>query len=666
MRLEDLFEFNVLGAVAISPDGAQIVFENKRFDAGENKNTSRLMIVGATGGAPRALTSGKVFDTLPQWSPDGKRIAFLSNRDKHITAVYLMSIEGGEPTRLTSLDGNVHDFSWSPDGRHVAYAYQPLNKREILERDDKKDELKKQPQFKVIKRLHHKLDGVGWWNGEYTHIWIIPTDGGKPKQLSSGNYDDSEPRFSPDGRLVSFVSNRVADPDMFYENGDIFVVRRTGGPARKLTDFSGECASHSWSPDGKLICFVGKRCKPREWWKFNSGMWLVSAQGGAPRELTGDIDNDCVNTTLGDVAIASFDAPAAIWSSDSKRIYFVVSDGGAVHVYSRSIDKRDTRVEFGGDVNVFAMQRTAPDGPIAVSVGTSTNPGDVCVLDPSAGSKSTQTRQVTRLNDWLNQRVEVGEPRLVPVRSGPAKLHMWVITPPGFQARRRYPAILEIHGGPHAQYGCAFFHEMQWLAAQGYVIVFSNPRGSTGRGLKFRNCIHGKWGSVDFDDVMKVADWMFRQPFIDKSRIGITGGSYGGYMTNFVVGHTDRFRAAVTQRSVVNYHSMFGTSDFGFELGDMFGGKPWDEPKELKRGAPYTYVQNIKTPLLIEHEEVDLRCPIEQAEQLFTALKVLGRTVEFVRFEGESHGLSRNGRPQNRAERLRRIADWFKRHMPAK
>jgi dipeptidyl aminopeptidase/acylaminoacyl peptidase len=204
---------------------------------------------------------------------------------------------------------------------------------------------------------------------------------------------------------------------------------------------------------------------------------------------------------------------------------------------------------------------------------------------------------------------------------------------------------------------------MQWMAAKGYVVVYSNPRGSAGYGLKFMNCIHAAWGSLDYQDVMKVTDWMFAQRYIDRKRVGVTGGSYGGYMTNWLVGHTDRFAAAVTQRSVVNLESMFGTSDYGYDLGNEFGGLPWKAQKRYRQQSPLSYVTKIKTPLLIEHEEEDYRCPVEQAEQLFASLKVLGRTVELIRFEGESHGLSRGGRPQNRAERLRRIVGWFDTHM---
>ena len=659
ITLEDLFELRAVGRVALEPNGRRVVFELKRADAGENKNFTQLMVVDVQSGALRPLTAaGKHSDSLPRWSPDGRFIAFISSREKS-AALYVLPMDGGEATRLTDLDGSVSDFGWSPDGSRLAYAYQPLSEREKLQRDGKSDELRRRPAFKHIRRLHHKLDGAGWWNGNYTHIWIVPRDGGRSRQLTDGDYDDREPRFSPDGRWVSYLSNRVEDPDLYVENADVYLVKPSGGPSRRLKQTGGACAAHSWSPDGKTIAYVGDAAGPGESWKFCRHVWLLPARGGSPAPLTTDIDNNCQNETMGDVATASFQPIAPIWSADSQRVFFTVSQAGSTHLYSRGVAERASRLEISGDQQVMFGDRAAGDGLIAYSAGNATNPGDVFVFNPVGGV----TRQLTTVNGDLLSKRRVGVPEPFTVRSDGLDVHGWVLHPPGFSAARRYPAILQIHGGPHTQYGHGFFHEMQWLAAQGYVVCFANPRGSTGYGLKFSNAIHHDWGNRDYADLMKVADWLAARRYVDRKRIGVTGGSYGGYMTNWIIARTQRFRAAVTQRSVVNAESMFGTSDYGYELGHEFGGSPWKDTERLRRQSPLSYVQSIRTPLLIEHEEEDHRCPIEQAEQLFTALKVLGRTVEMFRFEGESHGLSRTGRPQNRAERLRRILDWFERYL---
>ncbi len=679
LQLEDLFRLRAVGRSAISPDAKTVAYELKRFDDRENKNFTQLHVVSTDTLRSRPLTAaGHRADTRPAWSPDGSRIAFLSDRDKGC-CLFVMDLSGGEPMRLTEPDGFVHDLAWSQDGRQITYVRQAMNPRQISERDGKTDEVKRRPQYKHITRLHHKLDGAGWWNGEYTHVWVIDVETGKKRQLTSGDFDHREPRFSPDGKLISFISNRLPEGDLEYENGDIFVVKPGGGPIRKITEKRGSCAGHAWSPDGKTIAFVGNPGRMKESWKYNERVWLVPAKGGRPTELVTEIDNNCRNLTLGDVATSGFEISPPVWAPDSSRLYFLVSERGACRLYSQSVKEGDLRCEVNGDVNVYFMQRTAADGPIALSIGTNTDPGDVYVTETlwrqHSDAKSVGWRQVNRsridtpkrlthVNAAVLDSLELPPPEQIYVETARGvSVQAWVYRPPGFDRKKKYPAILEIHGGPHTQVGCAFYHEKFLFAARGYVLVSANPRGSVGFGLKHCNCIHADWGNRDYHDLTCVADWIFKQPYVDKKRVGVTGGSYGGYMTNWIIGHTNRFRAAVTQRSVVNLESMWGTSDYGFELGYEFAGMPWENLAAYRRQSPLTFVRNIRTPLLIEHEEEDHRCPIEQAEQLFMALKVLGREVELVRFEGESHGLCRGGRPQNRAERLRRIIGWFDCHM---
>jgi dipeptidyl aminopeptidase/acylaminoacyl peptidase len=661
MRLEDLFRMRAVGRVAMAPNGRRVVFELKRFDYEKNKNFTQLMVVDRAAGPPRPLTeAGEHNDTHPRWAPDGSRLAFISDRDK-TSALWILPMAGGEPRRLTDRDGRVKDFDFSPDGRKLAYTCQALTERERLERDEKTEEVKKLAQFKHITRLTHKLDGAGFWNGLYTHVYVIGADGGPPKRLTRGDYDHAEPRFSPDGRSVSFVSNQNADPDRDFDQSAIFVVPVGGGRTRRVTQGTGHCAAHAWAPDGATLAFVGSPCKPGEWWKHDEHVWLVDAKGGRPRELTRDIDNTCENVTIADVAGMAFETPRLAFSADGARLFFLVSERGATRLYSRSLRGRDTRCEVGGPVNVYSYSR-GDNGDFALAMGTATNPGDVFVRAASDPPDQPPTR-LSAVNEDVLKGIQIVEPEEFALKSGATTLQCWVIRPPDFRANRKHPAVLEIHGGPQAQYGYTFFHEMQLLAARGYVVAYTNPRGSGGYGREHRKCIIGDWGGQDYQDVRKLSDWLFSRPWVDSKRVGVTGGSYGGFMTNWIVGREQRFRAAVTQRSCVNFESFFGTSDSGHVLAGELGGMPWKGAEKLRRQSPLTCVENIRTPLLIIHSEQDLRCPIEQAEQLFVALKYLRREVEYVAFEGESHGLSRGGRSKNRAERLRRIVGWFDRWM---
>jgi dipeptidyl aminopeptidase/acylaminoacyl peptidase len=292
-----------------------------------------------------------------------------------------------------------------------------------------------------------------------------------------------------------------------------------------------------------------------------------------------------------------------------------------------------------------------------------TNPGDIVTCRTTWAAEAKATRQ-TDLNAFLRNEVKLGGAREVWLRSfDGTKVQGWLVTPPGFKATRRYPAILQIHGGPRTQYAFTFFHEMQYLAAHGYVVFYTNPRGGSGRGETWADAIAGGWGDLDYKDCMAAADWMEKQRFINPKRMGVTGGSYGGYMTNWIIGHTNRFRAAVTQRSVVDLLSFVGSSDFGFALDRELNGFPWTNRENYEKCSPITYYKNVKTPVLIIHSEQDLRCNIEQAEQMFVMLKVLGKAVEMVRFPHEPHGLSRHGRPDRRVARLEWILKWFDRYL---
>jgi len=656
ITIEDLFRLRTVISAHVSPDGERIAFALERQDLKKNKTFVSIYLVPSRGGRLRRLTRGDHRDGHPRFSPDGKTLAFLSDRDKG-SAIWLLPLEGGEAKRLTDRDALVLDFDWSPDGRTFAAAARELTAREKLVRDEKRDALARRSDCRRITRLHYKMDGSGFRPETNTHIYLVKATSGKRIRLTRGDHDHAEPRFSPDGGRVAFLSNRVDDPDRFVENMDIYSVGTDGKGLRKVTREPGPAYGHSFTPDGKSIVYVGHICGPGEWNKENVHVRRVPAGGGASVDLTPDLDYQAANVVIGDTNPADFGGPVPVLSPDGERVYFAATREGACHLGSVPVAGGEVEWNLVGDFTAYGFGVVPGQDALWALVGDFTSPGDLLRLAPGAPPK-----QLTRVNQAVLGGLLLAEPEEVRYPRDGGHVHGWVLRPPNFREGLKYPMVLEIHGGPHVAYGHVFFHEMQILAAAGYIVLMTNPRGSAGYGQVHRNAIHQDWGTVDMTDLMAALDGLVREGDVDSERIFLTGGSYGGYMTNWLIAHSTRFRAAVTQRSVVNLTSFFGTSDMGYFFNWEFGGSPFEAEKRYRRMSPLTHAGNIETPLLIIHSEEDYRCPISQAEELFVRMKMEGKEVEMLRFAGESHGLSRGGRPQNRAERLRAILDWFRRH----
>ncbi|MBX6342798.1 MAG: S9 family peptidase, partial [Thermomicrobiaceae bacterium] len=390
-------------------------------------------------------------------------------------------------------------------------------------------------------------------------------------------------------------------------------------------------------------------------------VWVAPAGGGEARCLTVELDRTAEDAMLTDTAAAS--DPGLVWSGDGQHLYFQVSDQGNTHLYRVGADGGDAECVVGGRRRVHDFSLSRDGQRVAFVAADPLNPGDVYVC----AADGADERRLTRVNEGYLRSVALSEPEEFWVESQAEDrlpIQAWLLRPAGFEEGRKYPVVLEVHGGPHSMYGNVFFHEFQLLAAQGYAVVYANPRGSQGYGDAFTKAAVGAWGERDMPDLMAVLDHVVGMGFVDANRQAVLGGSYGGFMTNWLVGHTDRFRAAITMRCVSNLYSFYGTSDIGFRFGEYeIGGMPWENRDQYLRLSPISYVERMTTPLLILHSEADYRCPIEQAEQLFVMLKRLGREVEFVRFPDESHGLSRNGKPKHRVERLQHILRWFERYL---
>jgi dipeptidyl aminopeptidase/acylaminoacyl peptidase len=655
---DDLYELRLLSDPQIAPDASRIVYTLQRVDREQEKKYSNLWMVSAQGGAPRSFTTGDQTDRQPRWSPDGRFLAFLSNRDDEKQFnLYRIPTDGGEAQRLTDWKGEFADFAWSPDSKQLVIQFRKKDP-EAVEREQ--DETKKRLGIvaRRISRLDYKADGSGYVSPERWHLWTLDMETGEALQLTNGDvHDERNPAWSPDGEQIVFVSNRTPQPDLDPLNDELWIMPATGGEMRRIETFSGRKASPRFSPDGQWIAFTGSEGL-RQFWR-NLDLWIVPADGsGSAHNLTGPQDVNVGNVTLSDVAPYGLDA-APIWRKDSQSLFVPVSQHGRTFVWSVPVAGDEPEVVVYGDGAVAAFS-VADDGTMAYQWTTPSNPGQLWRRDPSSG----EVIQLTTENDALLAQWALGRQEEVWI-DGPdgVRLQGWILLPPGFDPTKRYPAILEIHGGPMLQYGQTFFHEFHFLAGQGYVVFFTNPRGSRGYGNDFVSAIVGDFGGPAYADLMAWTDYVAALPYVDENRLGVTGGSYGGYMTNWIVGHTDRFQGAVTQRSLSNLISFNGSSDVWlFEL--LFAGKPaWEALEDYWRQSPLAYVGNVTTPTLIIHSEQDLRVAQEQAEQFFKALRSRGVKTELILFPEESHGLSRGGRTDRRVARLQHILRWFDEHV---
>ncbi len=660
---EDLYQIELISSARISPDGKQIVYSQQRVERKTEKKYANLWLAGAgatEASAARQFTYGDQKDLLPRWAPDGSQIAFLSTRGsaEKPPQIYLISMQGGEARPLTDIAGDIDDFSWSPDGKQLLCVVRKTD-QEQLERD--KDEQKKKLGVvsRHYQRVFYKLDGYGYLPHERSHLWLVDTRTGKARQLTDHPiYDEVYPSWSPDGKWIVLVSNRSTNPDFNLDAVDIFRLPAAGGELQKIPAPIGEKGMPVFSPDGKWIAYYGVEGENVGY--KNNSLWIVPSDGSqAPRNITEKYDLHISAWTINDQAAPEQMPPT--WSKDGQRIYFPVTKHGRSQVLSVGMDGEDLQsvIDEEGAAGSFTLD--ASQQKMAYIFGTLYDPGQVFVLDLS----KKRSRCLTQANRSLFNSLDLGviETHWIKGPDG-NDLQGWILKPPGFDAQRKYPSILEIHGGPQLQYGYLFMHEFYFLAAQGYVVHFSNPRGGRGYGEAHTKAIWGGWGDADYADLMTWTDYVAGMPYVDPGRMGVTGGSYGGYMTVWIIGHTTRYKAAVTQRCVSNLVSMWGSSDFNWAFQIELNNKPpFEDLQKFWDHSPIKYIGNAKTPTLVIHNEMDLRCPIEQGEQVFVALKKLGVESEMVRFPDEFHGLSRSGRTDRRIARLNHIADWFKRYL---
>ena len=627
----------------LRPDGQEVAFVVWGVDEEANEYRQSIWLAPADGSTPpRQFTSGPK-DAQPRWSPDGTQLAFVSARNGEDAKrqLYVIPIGGGEPRKLTDLKEDVGEAVWSPDGTRIAFTARVPD-----EAYEEEDEKKRAPRR--FRRLLFKLDNVGWTGDRRRHLYVVPADGSaEAHQLTFGDYDDSHPTWSPDGETIAFASAREEDWDIDVLS-DIYTVPATGGEPERLTPNDSVYGAPAYSPDGTLLAVKwapGGFDFPR-----HTQIAVVdAASGGNRRVLTAPLDRTCdPYPELRD----------PIW--ENGRIVFAVEDRGSIHLYAVSPEGGEPELLLGEEQNLSGFDAAA--GRIAYAASRAPNLGELYV-------DGTQLTQIGA--SFAAGRELVAPERFTAVSTDGAEVDAWIVRPAGFEEGKRYPLLLNIHGGPFTQYGNGFFDEFQVYAGAGYAVLYANPRGSSGYSEEWGRAIRGPgdgigpgWGSVDYQDLMAVTDEALRRfDFIDEGRLGVIGGSYGGYMTSWIVSHTNRFKAACSERAVNNLVSMYGSSDVGWVFKGYHGEFVHDDVETYLQISPWTYAKQIETPLLILHSENDLRCNIEQAEVLFTTLRLLKKDVELVRFPAESHELTRSGNPVHRAQRFELLVDWFDRRL---
>jgi acylaminoacyl-peptidase len=682
-RPEDLYDLRVPLEVALSPDGARVAFTVKAPNPRRDGYRTALWIVPADASAQaRQLTLGINNDTAPRWSPDGEALAFLSDREAVLfkggagddpgrrepakegnVQVWLLPMDGGEAHQLTKLPQNVTDMRWSPDGERLVVVSGARRPEREPERDPR---LPPKVDTKLIDRLQFMLNGEGYIFEYPPKLWLVHVGDGKVTRLTDGETRDVNPAWSPDGKRIAYTSNPHPDADLTWRT-DIFVVDSDGGKPVRVSGGSGNRAFDlaAWSPDGRWVAALGHRFSARG--TTQNDVWRFRVRKNADDEgenLTGEHDLEALAAVNSD--LFGFAPTRPIWSADGSSITFGAPAEGSAEFWRVKVDGRAVeRLTKGRHYLSRASAAPSADGAmrLAAIAADATHPPDIVAIDIPARAvprRGAVQRRLTNLmgDRWSDVKLVAPQERWHEVDG--RRIQGWFYAADN-KAKKPAPVVLEIHGGPATLYGWSLMWEWQCFVAAGISVYAANPRGSQGYGQDFMSANYRDWGDGPMADVMAGLDTLIAGGLVNGDRMGVTGGSYGGYLTSWIVGHTDRFKAAVSCRSVNDMTSEMLSGDISGPLfGDQeYGANPWEDPELYRLHSPITYADKMDTPLLIQHSEKDLRTPITQGEELFTVLRSMHKPVRFLRVPEESHELTRSGAPFRRVDNVEKLRDWF-------
>jgi dipeptidyl aminopeptidase/acylaminoacyl peptidase len=639
--IESQLAMKTIGAPAWSPDNRSIAFTASEWNKKENRRDTHIYIVAAAGGRPIKLTNGARGENSPQWSPDGSRIAFLANRDTPSpqeqgaqggrgNQIWVIAVGGGEAEKLTDEEMAVSQFRWSPDGRQIAYVV----------RDSPKDKAERE------KRRKERFDAIIVdSNFSYSHLWTINVESKEKKRVTEGVFTVADPQWSPDGRWISYTISRGGSQESTFtdisedRNSDIFIISAAGGQPRQLTANPGPDAQARFSPDGRLVAYLSS--PDPAVWAAKTDLMVAPVEGGAPRNLTAGYHDSLSGIE---------------WSPDGRWIYAAGAAGVYGQVFRVPVAGGAPEPVFERPGGYGAFDLSSDGKMLAFNFEEAKSSEDLWV----ATSSGKEPKRVTDLNPQIKE-YNLGETEVVRWKAPDGlDIEGILIKPLGYVEGRRYPMILQIHGGPYGRFTYGFEPRAQIYAASGYAVLMPNPRGSTGYGNKFAVANLRDWGGKDYQDLMAGVDEMVKRGVADPDRLAVMGGSYGGFMTFWVVTQTSRFKAAIGHAGISDWYSFHGQSDIPSLMEYGFGGMPWTARETYVKYSPMTFVDRVKTPLLITHGEQDRRVTISQAEQYYRALRKRGVEVVFVRYPREGHGITE---PNHQIDLVNRHIEWFDKHV---